>query len=117
MLGRPKESAGLQKTARFISLRKPLWYRCDMPTATTPTLDRILEPVGRALNPEAARTLAELRLDAKTQARIDRLARKCNEGNLTPKEQSEYEAYVSAIDFVGILQAKARAFLARSTTA
>jgi hypothetical protein len=85
-----------------------------MPTPTTPTLDRILEPVGRALNPEAARTLAALRLDAKTQAQVDRLARRCNEGKLTLKEQAEYETYVSAIDFVAILQAKARAFLDRS---
>jgi hypothetical protein len=80
-------------------------------------LDRILEPVGRALNAEAARTLAKLRLDRKTQGRLDRLARKCNEGRLTPAERAEYETYVSAIDFVAILQAKARARLARSKTA
>ena len=88
-----------------------------MSTIAMPTLDRILDPVGRALNPEAARRLVGLRLDAKTQARIDRLARKCNEGKLSPKERSEYETYVSAIDFVAILQAKARAILARSATA
>jgi hypothetical protein len=88
-----------------------------MTTLAAPTLDRILDPVGRALNPEAARRLVQLRLDAKTQARIDRLARKCNEGKLTPKERSEYETYVFAIDFVAILQTKARALLARSATA
>jgi hypothetical protein len=88
-----------------------------MTTVATPTLDRILDPVGRALNPEAARSLVGLRLDKKAQAHIDRLARKCNEGKLTPKERSEYETYVSAIDFVAILQAKARVLLARSATA
>jgi hypothetical protein len=88
-----------------------------MTTVATPTLDRILDPVGRALNAEAARSLVGLRLDNKAQAHIDRLARKCNEGKLTPKERSEYETYVSAIDFVAILQAKARALLARSATA
>ena len=81
------------------------------------TLDRILEPVGRALNVEAARALVELHLDAQAQARIDRLARKANEGRLTVNEKSEDETYVSAIDFVAILQAKARALLARSATA
>jgi hypothetical protein len=85
-----------------------------MATAVTPTLDRILDPVGRALNPEAARNLVRLRLEPKTQALIDRLARKCNEGKLTPRERSEYETYVSAIDFISILQAKARALLACS---
>jgi hypothetical protein len=88
-----------------------------MTTLAAPTLDRILDPVGRALNPEAARNLIGLRLDTKTQAHMDRLARKCNEGKLTPKERSEYETYVSAVDFVAILQAKARALLARSATA
>ena len=87
-----------------------------MPKRAAPVLDRILEPVGRALNPEAARKLVGVRLDAKTQAHINRLARKCNEGRLTPEERSEYATYVSAIDFVAILQAKARALLARSAT-
>jgi hypothetical protein len=87
-----------------------------MSPASVPTLHRILDPVGRALNPEAARTLTELRLDRTTQALVDRLARKCNEGRLTPAERAEYESYVSAIDFVAILQAKARARLASSTS-
>lgn len=43
-------------------------------------LDRLLDPVGRILTPEVARKLANLRLDAAAQARIDKLARKCNEG-------------------------------------
>jgi hypothetical protein len=80
-------------------------------TIARPALDRILEPVGRALNPEAARSLVELRLDTKTQAHVDRLARKCNEGKLSPKERADYETYVSAIDFVAVLQQKARARL------
>jgi hypothetical protein len=87
-----------------------------MTTLASPTLDRILDPVGRALNAEAARNLVGLRLDGKTQAHIDRLAHKCNEGKLSPKERLEYETYVSAIDFVAILQAKARALLARTAT-
>ena len=88
-----------------------------MTSTTSPALDRILDPVGRALNTETARNLVKLRIDAKTQAHIDRLARKCNEGKLTPKERSDYETYVSAIDFVAILQAKARALLARTAVA
>ncbi len=80
-------------------------------------LNRILEPVGSALTPEAARKLLDARLDAKSQALLDRLARKCNEGKLTDAERAEYESLVAAIDIVAILQAKARALLARSATA
>ena len=82
-----------------------------MKTLAAPALNRILEPVGRALTPEFARKLVALRVTAKTQARIDRLARRCNEGRLTEAERAEYETYVTAIDFVSALQAKARALL------
>ena len=46
-------------------------------------------------------------------ARIDKLARKCNEGELSDMERREYESYVHAIDFSAILQAKARILLSR----
>ena len=75
------------------------------------TLEQLLEPAMRSLNDESARKLAALRLDAKTQARIDALAERCNEGALSPEERAEYEAYVRAIDLIGILQAGARATL------
>ena len=48
-----------------------------------------------------------------SQAHIDELAEKCNEGQLTNAEQAEYRDIVEAIDFISILQAKARARLAR----
>src|SRR5437870_2717464 len=94
-----------------------VWYNRNMKTTASALMERILEPVGRALTPEVARKLVDLRLDAKTQAAIDRLARRCNEGKLTDAERAEYESFVTAIDVVAILQAKARAILARSTTA
>jgi hypothetical protein len=83
-----------------------------MKTIDVPLLDRIVDPVGRILTPKVARALVDLRADPEVQARIDELADKCNEGQLTPEEQAEYEAYVFAIDFIAILQAKARALLA-----
>jgi hypothetical protein len=78
--------------------------------------DRLLEPVARCFTPEVAQRIADLRADPLTQARIDELAAKCREGMLTNAERREYEAYVEAIDLVGILQAKARAMLADSRT-
>jgi hypothetical protein len=75
-------------------------------------LDKMLEPVTRCFTPAVAKQIAELRADQVTQARIDELAAKCNEGALTEAEQREYRAYIDAIDLIGILQAKARGLLA-----
>ncbi len=76
-------------------------------------LQRLLDPVTNSLNEVAARKLIGLRANKKTQAYVDRLARKCNAGELTPAERSEYETLVIAADFVAILKAKARLLLAR----
>ena len=84
-------------------------------TATaTRILDRLLEPVGRCLSAKAARELASLRADEEAQACVRELAEKCNEGTLSAEERAEYEACVMAANIVAILQAKARARLARS---
>ena len=88
-----------------------------MKTLEAPVLDRLLDPVGRILTPEVARKLVNLRCDSTVQARIDKLARKCNEGALTDPERREYETYVYALDFLAILQAKARALLKRAADA
>jgi len=76
-------------------------------------LDRVFEPVSRCLTPEAARKLVALRADPDIQAEIDRLAVKCNEGQLTDEERTQYETYVRAIHFMTVLQSKARRLLAQ----
>ena len=80
-------------------------------------LDRLLDSLSACLTPAAARRIAAFRADAATQARIGELADKCNEGELTERERHEYEAYVRAIDFISILQAKARVALRKSRKA
>ena len=82
----------------------------------TTALDRMLEPVADILTPAVAQGIAEMRADPQLQARIDELASKANEGELTEAEQQEYHDYVEAIDFIGVLQAKARVVLARTTS-
>jgi hypothetical protein len=82
---------------------------------STVVLERLLDPVSRSLNIEAARKLVELKADSETQTRIDELAAKCNEGELTPAERSEYERYVTVGNLIAILQAKARLLLAKKT--
>jgi hypothetical protein len=63
------------------------------------------------LTPDVARQLVEIRPDPETQARIDDLAERANDGSLSVAERTEYEGYVEAIDLVSILQAKARKVL------
>ena len=77
-------------------------------------LDEMLEPVSRCFGLETARALARFRVNEHTEARVEELAEKCNEGQLTPEERAEYEAYVQASTLIGILQAKARRVLAQA---
>lgn len=77
-------------------------------------LDEMLDPVSRCFGLETARALAGFHVDAKTQSRVDELAEKSNEGQLTSDERAEYEAYVQASTLIGILQAKARRILAQA---
>ncbi len=82
-----------------------------MKSTSASVLDRLFDPLSRLLTPEVARRFVDHRFDATVQARINKLARKCNEGQLDDKERAEYETYVHAIDFIAILQLKARALL------
>lgn len=79
-------------------------------------LAHLLDPVGQCLTPEVARALVNLRADPTVQARLDELAEKCTEGTLSAEEQSEYETYVHAIDFIAALQAQARDILGTNGT-
>jgi hypothetical protein len=81
----------------------------DQPNAV---LDHFLAPLGECLTPELAQKLVAFKADEATQAHIDELAQKCNEGSLTEKERAEYEGYVETADIIAIVQAKAREVLA-----
>ncbi len=77
----------------------------------TSILDRFLDPVASYLTPEVARRLVRFRADARTQKRLDKLAEKNQEGEMTEAEREDYDTLISAIDFVTVLQAKARSIL------
>ena len=79
--------------------------------ATISVLDQIVEPVVRSLNVDAARALLGIRASKPAAKRTALLARKCNEGALTPEERAEYETNVLAGELLALLQAKARAIL------
>ena len=84
----------------------------QIPNQDTAVLTRFLEPLGRCLTPEVAKDLINIRADPSVQARLEELADKNTEGALTPEERDEYETYVHAIEFIAVLQAKARTILA-----
>ena len=78
----------------------------------TSILAQLLEPLEACMTPAVAQQIAALRASPEAQARIDELADKCTEGQLTPEERAEYESYVHAIKMIGVLQAQARDVLA-----
>ena len=79
-------------------------------------IDRLAEPFVRTLTPKVARALVKLRADPELQHRMDELAEKCNEGQLTPDEREEYESSIRFGNFMAVLQAKARVFLKNQRT-
>jgi hypothetical protein len=80
-------------------------------------LERVLAAVGRCLDRQSAESLLRLRADTEMQGRIEELADKCTEGELTSEERDEYEAMIRVGNFVAILQAKARRLLAEGHAA
>lgn len=74
--------------------------------------DRATEPVLRILSRDQAAQIIDFHGDEDLQRRIEELAEKANEGELTDEERAEYEGYVEANSFIAVLQAKARRLLA-----
>jgi len=84
-----------------------------MPSLTdAAAFDRATAPVLRILNRDQARRIIDFHGDESLQRRIEELAEKANEGELTNEERAEYEGYIEANSFIAVLQAKARRFLA-----
>lgn len=79
-------------------------------------LDEVLDPVAHCFTPDVARRIVAWQADPKLQLRLDELAAKANEGELTDQEREQYDAYVEAIDLISILQAKARKILATTAS-
>jgi hypothetical protein len=84
-----------------------------MPTpADAAAFDRATEPVFKILDQDQARKIVDFHGDEALQRRIEELAEKANEGELTAEEAAEYRGYVQANQFIAVLQAKARQLLA-----
>ena len=75
-------------------------------------LDEILDPLTECLTPDVARRIVTLSINPRTQAQIDQLAAKANEGQLSEAERAQYEEFIEAVDLLAIIKAKARICLA-----
>ena len=81
--------------------------------ATTPettAFERGVHPILQIVLPGKADAVLNFRPDPALQDRIEELAAKSTEGELTDQERAEYEGYVRANKFVAILQRQARQF-------
>ncbi len=85
-----------------------------MKTVKPTVIDRLVSPLGDCLTPESARRLLALNPDLDLQRRVDEMATRHTEGQLSPAEEAEYGRYVSYATFIAILKSKARQLLAAS---
>lgn len=83
-------------------------------TVDTTAFDKGTDQILEFFTVDQARAIVNFRGDAQLRARIDELAAKCNEGELSAAELAEYEGYVKANKFIAILQAKVGKLLAHS---
>jgi hypothetical protein len=65
-------------------------------------------PVFSLLTDDQLRSIADIEADASMVERLEYLAERANEGELSPAERTEYEGYIEANNLIAILQAEAR---------
>ena len=69
--------------------------------------DSLLESAAQCLDAESVKALGELQLAHTAQSRLDLLAQKANEGQLTPEEAREYDRFIELGDIIATLRLKA----------
>ena len=77
-------------------------------TPESAAFDRGVRPVLQIVLPDKAKAVLSFQADPELQKRIEDLAAKSTEGQLTDEERADYEGYVRANKFVAILQRQAR---------
>ena len=70
--------------------------------------DRGVTPILQLVFPQREEAVLKFQPDAELQQRIERLAEKSTEGELTQDERAEYAGYVWANKFVAILKRQAQ---------
>jgi len=69
--------------------------------------DSLLESAARCLDAESVRALGQLELEESAKSRLDLLAQKANESQLTVDESAEYERFIELGDIIATLRLKA----------
>ena len=77
-------------------------------------LENSLHTMAECLTPQSARRIVAMKASEEVQQRIDELADKCNEGDLSAGERAEYEMFVWVGQYISGLQASARKMLAQA---
>ncbi len=80
-------------------------------------LEKALDPARPIFTIEGAKRLVEMPPNAEKKSRMEELAGKANEGQLTADERGEYESLILASKLISILRLKAGQFLQRIQTA
>lgn len=70
--------------------------------------DRATDRLFQLLTSDQLQELQDLHSDPSLQSRIEELAIKANEGELTEQERQEYLGYVQANSFLAVVQSQAR---------
>jgi hypothetical protein len=94
--------AGFEE-GRFVSM--------EMALTEMPPVQSVLETLRAIASSPSGKNvdaLLKLRASDELQKRIDELADRCTEGQLTTEERKEYEALIDLGDFISVLQAKVR---------
>jgi hypothetical protein len=71
-------------------------------------LSRLIAASSPDLSPAVAQAVLEMRFADSDQQRVDRLAAKSNQGDLSPEEAAEYDEYINAAELLTVWKAKAR---------
>jgi hypothetical protein len=80
-------------------------------TPETVAFERGVRPLLQLVLRDKAEAVMNFRADPTLQSRIEELAMKSTEGELSATERAEYEGYVRANKFIAILQRQARQLL------
>ncbi|MBI2926329.1 MAG: hypothetical protein HYY24_11585 [Verrucomicrobia bacterium] len=76
--------------------------------STSSLANKMLDLAAECFDAPTLDALAKLQLSPKLAARVDRLAEKANEGELTPRERAEYQAYIKTSELLAAIQLRAR---------
>jgi hypothetical protein len=71
-------------------------------------IHQLFDSVGNCLTLDVASKLQNLRVTDELQSQLDDWATRNSEGELSSEERQQYEAILRALNFVAVLQAKAK---------